>query len=779
MFTKNLSLKRINKDIIEITKSPIEGIGIVSLNNNPMEYIVNMKLMAGIYEGYCLQLLLTFSDNYPIYPPKILIYPGQPFDNTYHHHIYQDSKKDEYDGYFNKFCFDLLENDFLSTSTEYSGWNPSYTISSLLIQVQSFLCDPDMNEEHLPDKNKINDLMNSMKDYKRIFIVNDGKGDTIKVHTWNNPYPQIYFKNNNIKTETEKYNCYYTNKLKDKNEEENKIIKENLTCFISRQNYIDDKILIGYPIKNYDKNSVPIPEIISYDSYIEELLKNQNNNDYQFRNNNTFSDFFIFPTHLFDNNNNNNFFMFSEDRKSTNNSFKSANNEYYNNWLPIYINEEHYIKNKTAILNSFSIIKYGNEGLKEYDFIPEHIFEILPNMLSEMIIKMAYNKTYISSSFIRCFFQYIILYKKLIQEFNYDYRQYIYNYLYDILNDYRTKDENRIKKVLEMFVLSIFNEIFPNKKNIERYKYIFNKIKNLFCLELFDNNDLFKMKNPKQFINDLFKYNLFYKIVDIILLDEDYLYVNDLKMNENTRNKIKKNILKDFKEFYKNLGIDLKSEINKIIIKNLDFIKYFDLKEICSLLINDKNEIYPSINIFSIFNILKEKINEDYFLDDLEQNYGIFIEVDDFIKEIIDNNINFLGLIIHNNQQLYLNQMILLQTFKKAKIKRYYNFSFGFDCYYKIFKHKYYNQNDKKQFYDNNLQIIFDNIKNYKDEIEDSIRYNRSYRKLKEKFGEDKNLKKKDKYKYKYIQKERRQKEYHNNNKNIMLIRNKYKNNYR
>ena len=153
--------------------------------------------------------------------------------------------------------------------------------------------------------------------------------------------------------------------------------------------------------------------------------------------------------------------------------------------------------------------------------------------------------------------------------------------------------------------------------------------------------------------------------------------------------------------------------------------------------------------------------------------------MDDFIKEIIDNNINFLGLIIHNNQHLYLNQIIILQTFKKAKIKRYYNFSFGFDCYYKIFKHKYYNQNDKKQFYDNNLQIIFDNIKNYKDEIEDSIRYNRSYRKLKEKFGEDKNLKKKDKYKYKYIQKERRQKEYHNDNKKIMLIRNKYKNNYR
>ena len=54
MFSSKLSIKRINKDIIEIINSPIEGIGIVSLDNNPMEYIVNIKLLTGIYKGYCL-----------------------------------------------------------------------------------------------------------------------------------------------------------------------------------------------------------------------------------------------------------------------------------------------------------------------------------------------------------------------------------------------------------------------------------------------------------------------------------------------------------------------------------------------------------------------------------------------------------------------------------------------------------------------------------------------------------------------------------------------------
>ena len=192
MSYKNTSLLRINKDIEEIEKSPIEGIGIVSLDNNPKEYIVNIRIMAGIYEGYCLQLLLTIPDNYPIFPPKILIYPGQPFDGTYHHHIFQDNREDENGGHFKKFCFDLLENDFLSTTNQFSGWNPSYTISTLLLQVQNFLAVPDMPEEHLPNKNQIEELMKSMDNYERIFYIKDD--DILKIHTWKNPYPEIYYK---------------------------------------------------------------------------------------------------------------------------------------------------------------------------------------------------------------------------------------------------------------------------------------------------------------------------------------------------------------------------------------------------------------------------------------------------------------------------------------------------------------------------------------------------------------------------------------------------------
>ena len=139
---KALAIKRINKDIREITKNPVEGIGIASIDDDPMRYVINMRLMTGPYEGYCVQLLLTFSDNYPTRPPKILMYPDQALDSHYHHHIFDDVR-DEFDHHFKKFCFDLLDNDFMSTSDEKSGWNPSYSISSLLLQVQNFIADPD------------------------------------------------------------------------------------------------------------------------------------------------------------------------------------------------------------------------------------------------------------------------------------------------------------------------------------------------------------------------------------------------------------------------------------------------------------------------------------------------------------------------------------------------------------------------------------------------------------------------------------------------------------
>ena len=150
--------------------------------------------MMGLYAGYCVQLLLTFSDNYPSKPPKILIYPGQAIDGQYHHQIFYGNTKDKNGLRFKKFCFDLLDNDFMSTNVERSGWNPSYSISSLLLQVQNFIGDPDLPKEHLPNKNKIEELMQSMNNYERIFEIEEGNQIKKIKHTLKNPFPEMHMK---------------------------------------------------------------------------------------------------------------------------------------------------------------------------------------------------------------------------------------------------------------------------------------------------------------------------------------------------------------------------------------------------------------------------------------------------------------------------------------------------------------------------------------------------------------------------------------------------------
>ena len=392
MSGKSIAIKRIIRDIKEITKSPVEGIGITSLLNDPMNYIVNIKLLQGPYQNYCIQLLLTIPDNYPSKPPKMLIYPNQALDGQYHHHIFPDNKKDENGKNFKKFCFDLLDNDFMSTKDEGTGWNPSYSISSILLQVQNFLCEPDMHGK-IPDKEKIKQLMDSMNIYQRSFKIIDEKGEEKTItHTWANPYPEIYLK----KEKKEDGNLNKIEEGKEKDFLRMQQIKENLTCFMLKSNYIDDPdILLGYPIiqnkTGKDKIELyPIPELLTYEGFVQQIGKNDIKLDYYF------------------------------DIK-----FKSANNQLYNYWVPIYIDENHYKKNKDAILNSFSIIKYGAHGLQKFDFKPNHIFEVLPIILNKMIIGMFNGKTTISSAFIKCYFHYVLLFKKLCLEYEKDYCKYV------------------------------------------------------------------------------------------------------------------------------------------------------------------------------------------------------------------------------------------------------------------------------------------------------------------------------------------------------------------
>ena len=134
---------------------------------------------------------------------------------------------------------------------------------------------------------------------------------------------------------------------------------------------------------------------------------------------------------------------------SCNKQVKAANNEYYNNWLPIYVDEYHYRMNREVIINSLKAIK------NECKFRLVQIFDILPKILNKMIIGMFNGKSIFNSSFIKCFFQYILLFKRLCGEYKEKYEEYVNRKIRLIKkNDYKVN--KKIIPVIGEFFMQIY-----------------------------------------------------------------------------------------------------------------------------------------------------------------------------------------------------------------------------------------------------------------------------------------------------------------------------------
>ena len=394
-------------------------------------------------------------------------------------------------------------------------------------------------------------------------------------------------------------------------------------------NYIENSLILGYPIIKHNLNDIcPIPELLSYEGFIEQIygVENLKNNFY----------------------------------------FKCANNQLYNYWMPIYLNANNFILNKTIILNSFSIIKNGYIGKKEYDFKPEYIFEILPYLLNNMIINMSKNRTKISESFIRCFFHFIFLFKNLFQLFKRGYRKYINNYLdkflIEIKKEYNTIDESIFTKLNHLFILLLFSNEDNNCKEMEKTQKCLSIIRNLIinklCLELFNKNKKFIMNYPNKFIEDLNKYNIFNKLVNIVCSDSQN-YIRSKSNNiisKRLRRKMSNKINDSFKELYIWCNHETKNKLNEIILKNLNFSDYFSFDEYLNYLIEKiiESQLPDSFGILIIFFYWRKKIKDFNFMKNLEKDYCIYLDAKNSIKEIfniIDEIYKFKDLYLYINKK--------------------------------------------------------------------------------------------------------------------------------
>ena len=429
------------------------------------------------------------------------------------------------------------------------------------------------------------------------------------------------------------------------------IIKQRLTCSVLKKSYLDDKTtLLGYPIvrsnSRFNPHKIelyPIPEMLSYEGFLSEMENQQNKLDRYFETN-----------------------------------FQLGSNS-YNCWMPVYINKDHYEKNRVHVLNSFSVIKFGPEGKKEYDFKPEQIFEILPIVLNKMIIGMFTGKSEISSAFIISYFQYVLLYKKLCDEFEEENMAFINKKLSMIFdNEYKidkkiipdigdflmalfycNKDthEEGMKKmwncIFEEFIIRQMFWIFHSDEFRDNMKKMLLKDKtNEACLNKLKNEPNFQIRFIDKFMDDLKSLKLLDQIVDIISKDEKYLSSLILGRDD-AKEQVNHNIEKNFKKIFIKCSEECQNNIKKMIFDNLNFSDYFEYEDdelynelkIGEILKDDvlknKDEIVKAAfesqrgnKLLIITFFAQKKIEEKGFLEQLEKNYGIYLEVDDFIKDM-------------------------------------------------------------------------------------------------------------------------------------------------
>ena len=706
-----IAIKRVTNDMKELNKCPLEGIGIAQIDNDPLKFVVNIELMSGPYIGYKVQLLMTMSENYPINPPKLLIYPNQMIGEHYHHHIFRTHHERE--NYY-RFCINLLENEFnMDTNEEHTGWNPAYTISSILLQVQNFISDPDMHR--VPSKTEIDTLMKSMDNYQRPFY--DGEKQVI--HTWKNPFPKMYYSNEKDKkkmdVEEEEEVIGDKNEIKEEKEKmkvevidrKKEIIKENLTCYFFRENFIDNpEILLGYPIVQsksvYGKDKIelyPIPQLLTYEAFQMQTSNPQTNN-----NNLLYGSLSAFEPKI-----------------------KAANNQYFNNWLPIYVNEAHYLKNLETIKNAIKTIK------NEAQFTPEQIFDILPIILNKMIIGIFSGKSIISTSYITCYFHYVLLFKRLCREYQEEFNTYVDKRLNLItMNDYEVNKKivpdigdffmlvflsnkdmsspemKKIKTVLvEEFLIRQIYWIFHGPDCQFTMRDLVSALNNIVklnddvYLEKFHNDPNFKMRYLDIFNKELHNKNIYNKVINTIANDKQFLknYQNNFYY---AKRSAEKGITYSFKKLYNECSDWGRNKLNNLIKENMRFGDFFieDEKDIRAGLYdacqvneilkgNDENtpqmrevlkyayESQKGNQLLLITFLVLNKLGEQGFMEELEKNYGIYVEVDSFFLEMKKKLKE-----IKSYKELYefikvdlgkdkTELEIIVEAYEKAKQKRY------------------------------------------------------------------------------------------------------------
>merc|ERR1719242_1813039 len=123
------AMQRLRRDFIDLQSANLSSIAARPLDDNLFEWHVNIRPRYGPYSGVYIHLILQFPKNYPVKPPTVKLCTTIKHPNVFGEFI----------------CLSMLRPE--SSNIPYEGWSGAYSVTSILMQLQSFLFAENIDQD--------------------------------------------------------------------------------------------------------------------------------------------------------------------------------------------------------------------------------------------------------------------------------------------------------------------------------------------------------------------------------------------------------------------------------------------------------------------------------------------------------------------------------------------------------------------------------------------------------------------------------------------------------
>merc|ERR1712100_80986 len=153
----SLASKMLAKELARLTKDPVPGFNVEPASDDLYTWIVGLFGAPGtIYEGGYFKARMKFPETYPMDPPTMVMM--QPM---WHPNIYEDGR----------LCISILHppgDDAMSGELASERWNPTQSVTTVLLSVISMLSEPNISSPANVDASVM--YRNNREEYNSIVL---------------------------------------------------------------------------------------------------------------------------------------------------------------------------------------------------------------------------------------------------------------------------------------------------------------------------------------------------------------------------------------------------------------------------------------------------------------------------------------------------------------------------------------------------------------------------------------------------------------------------------